>query len=202
MGDNGAAIPLMDRAVALNEVLVSREPASPESNRKLAISLWYRAVVLSALNRDAEAYASVDRGVMITRQMRTKDPADRGALGLFAIVGEVRAMVLADLRRFPESYVMADEVVAAHRQIVRQSDNAPGPRRSMAATLKSVGGVYHNGRRYAQACTTWAEARDVYRVLDREGKLTGFDRTNAAPELASWMRDSCDPPRAGAKSVL
>ncbi len=197
LGDDTTALPAMDRAVALNEELVRREAGSPEANRKLAISLWYRAVLLSALGRDVEAYASVDRGVAITRRMRAKDPADSGVLGLFAIVGEVRAMVLADLRRFAESYAMADEVLAAHRQIVASSDNAAGPRRSMAATLKSIGGVYYNGGRYAQACVTWAQARGVYRDLDRAGKLTGHDRTNTLRGIDDWMAAACDPPRKG-----
>jgi len=197
LGDNAAALPPMNQAVAINEELLRREPASPEATRKLAISLWYRAAVLSALERDADAYASVDRAVAITRQMRARDPADRGALGLFAVVGEVRAMVLADLRRFPESYAMASEVLAAHRQIVSQSDDAPGPRRSMASILKSVGGVYYNGGRYAQACSAWGEARGIYRDLDRQGKLTGHDRANTLKDITDWMAAACDPPRKG-----
>ncbi|MBU1374333.1 MAG: serine/threonine protein kinase [Alphaproteobacteria bacterium] len=200
--DDAAALPAVTEAVAINEALARREPDSPEVLRKLAISLWYRAAVLSAMDRDADAYASVDRAVAITRQMRARDPADRGATGLFAVVGEVRAMVLADLKRFAESYAMADEVVAAHRQIVSQSDNAPGPRRSMAATLKSVGGVYYNGGRYPQACATWGEARGIYRDLEKAGKLTGHDRDQALGEMQRWMTAACDPPRRGLKGPL
>jgi len=200
--DDAAALPAVTQAVAINEALAKREPDSPEVLRKLAISFWYRAAVLSAMGRDADAYASVDRAVAITRQMRAKDPADRGATGLFAVVGEVRAMVLADLKRFGESYEMADEVLAAHRQIVAQSDNAPGVRRSMAATLKSVGGVYYNGGDYGRACTTWGEARGIYRDLDRAGKLTGHDREAALSEMQGWMTAACDPPRRGLKGPL
>lgn len=200
--DNVAALPAVTEAVAINEALARREPDSPEVRRKLAISLWYRASVLSALDRDAEAYASVDRSVAITRQMRAKDPADRGATGLFAVVGEVRAMVLADLRRFAESYAMADEVLAAHREIVARSDNAPGPRRSMAATLKSLGGVYYNGGGYGRACATWGEARDIYRDLEKAGKLTGHDRDAALGEMLGWMAAACDPPRRGLRGPV
>lgn len=200
--DDTSALPAVTEAVAINEALARREPDSPEVLRKLAISLWYRAAVLSAMDRDADAYASVDRAVTITRQMRARDPADRGATGLFAVVGEVRAMVLADLKRFGESYAMADEVLVAHRQIVAQSDNAPGPRRSMAATLKSVGGVYYNGGQYGRACATWDEARGIYRDLDKAGKLTGHDREEALGEMLRWMAGACDPPRGGLKGPL
>ena len=192
-----SALPLVDRAVAINEELARRETASPEASRKLAISLWYRAVVLQGLKRPADAYASVDRAVTITRQLRAKDPADRGALGLFAVVGEVRAMVLDELGRYPEAYAMSAEVMDAHRQIVKASDNAPGPCRSMAATLKSVGGVYYNGGSYARACSTWADTRAIYLALEREGKLTGHDRTQALTGLEGWMAAACNPPRKG-----
>ena len=67
----------------------------------------------------------------------------------------------------------------------------------MAATLKSVGGVYYNGGEYAPACANWGEARGIYRDLDREGKLTGHDRENPLKELNGWMTAACDPPRRG-----
>lgn len=199
LGREAEALPRIDQAVAINEVLVRRENASPETQRKLAISLWYRADLLHTLRRDADALASVDRAVLLTREARARDPDDRGATGLFAIVGEVRVMVLGDLGRFAEAYAMADEVLAAHRQIVALADNAPGQRRSMAATVKVIGGVYYNGRRYAQACRLWNEALDIYRDLDREGRLTGHDRTQPMAELARWTAAACNPPRAGIK---
>ena len=140
--------------------------------------------------------------MLLTRQARARDPDDRGATGLFAIVGEVRLMVLGDLGRYAEGYAMADEVLAAHRQIVALSDNAPGPRRSMAATVKVIGGVYYNGGRYAQACTHWNEALGIYRDLAREGRLTGHDRTQSMTELARWTAAACHPPRAGINGRL
>jgi eukaryotic-like serine/threonine-protein kinase len=199
LGREPEALTWIDRAVAINEVLVRREKASPETQRKLAISLWYRADLLHTLQRDAEALASVDRAVLLMRQTRARDPDDRGATGLFAIVGEVRVMVLGDLGRYAEGYAMADEVLRAHRQIVALSDNAPGPRRSMAATVKVIGGVYYNGGRYAQACGHWNEALGIYRDLEREGRLTGHDRTQPMAELARWTAAACNPPRAGLK---
>jgi len=200
--NDAAAIASLDRAVATNEALLARAPASPEITRKLALSLWYRAVVLLATGRIEEGYASVDRSVMLMRGLRARDPEDRGALQTFAVVGEVRAQALADLKRFPESFAMGEEILVAHRQIVARSDNAAGARRSMAATLKTVGGNYYNGAAYAQACATWREAHAVYQGLIRDGALTGVDRDSTLPELLGWMRDGCDPPRPGLKPIV
>src|SRR5262249_40032156 len=145
LGDNAGALPLMDQAVAINERLVKLEPDSPEATRKLAISLWYRATVLDALGRFHEGVASADRSVVLTRGMRARDPADKGALNLFAVTGEERAISLSSARRFAESYAMADEVVAAHRELVARSNDAPGPRRAMAETMRGLGGVFYKG---------------------------------------------------------
>jgi serine/threonine-protein kinase len=195
--DDARAIPTLDRAVAINEVLLARAPGAPEITRKLALSLWYRAVVLLAAGRTADGYASVDRSTALMRGLMARDPDDKGALQTFAIVGEVRAQALAELGRYAEADAMGREVVAAHRQIVARSENSAGARRSMAATLKTVGGNYYNGGRYQLACGAWDEARGIYLGLERAGKLTGHDRAQALTELERWMAGACDPPRKG-----
>jgi len=197
MDNPTAALRPMNRAVAINEDLVRREAGSPEVMRKLAISLWYRAVVLKALERPADAYASVDRAVAVSRELRAKDPADRGAANVFAISGEVRAQVLAELNRLPEAYAMVEEVLTAHRQTIAQSGNAPGARRTLGEALRSAGVVYYNGGAYAQACGAWDEALGVYRGLEREGKITGHDRTATLAEVKAASAAACNPPRRG-----
>lgn len=191
----------MNRAVAINEELVRREP-SPEVLRKLAISLWYRAVVLKALKRPADAYASADRAVAISRDLRAKDPADRGAANVFAIAGEVRAQVLGELNRLPEAYAMVEEVLAAHRQTVERSGNAPGARRTLGEALRSAGVVYYNAGAYPRACAAWAEGLSVYRSLEREGKVTGHDRTATLAEIKAANAAACNPPRRGIAGKL
>lgn len=192
-----AALDPMNRAVAINEELVRREAGSPEVLRKLAISLWYRAVVLKALQRPADAYASADRAVAVARDLRARDPADRGAANVFAIAGEVRAQVLGQLNRLPEAYAMVEEVLGAHRQTVERSGNAPGARRTLGEALRSAGVVYYNGGAYARACAAWDEALGVYRGLEREGKITGHDRTATLAEIKAASAAACNPPRKG-----
>ena len=116
---------------------------------------------------------------------------------LFAICGEVRASVLADLGRLPEAFAMAEEVLHAHRQVTAQSGGAPGARRSLGEALRSAGGVYYNGGQYARACATWDEAAGLYASLEREGKLTGHDRSATLKQINDWRGAACDPPRKG-----
>lgn len=191
------ALTPMNQAVAINEDLARREAGSPEVMRKLAISLWYRAVVLKALKRPADAYASADRAVAISRDQRAKDPADRGAANVFAIAGEVRAQVLGELNRLPEAYAMVEEVLAAHRETIARSRNAPGARRTLGEALRSAGVVYYNGGAYPRACAAWAEAQGLYRSIEREGKLTGHDRTATLAEVNAASAAACNPPRRG-----
>lgn len=202
LGDDKAAAASMDRAVALNEALVAGAPDDPTLIRKLATSLWYRAVILRAIDRDAAAAASIGRAVDLTRGLRARDPKDAGSTHLFSLAGEVQAQVLSDLNRFPESFAVGREVIAAHRQLVAQADDAAGARRSMAASLISVGAAHYNGADYASACAHWSEATGIFADLDRQGVLTGHDRGNTLPEAQTYLTRNCAPPHEGMKRPL
>lgn len=204
VGDDKAAVTSLDAAVALNEALAAAAPGDPGLLRKLAISLWYRAVVLREIGETKASAASIARAVELTRQLRAADGKDAGALHLFAVVGEVQAQVLGDLRQASQSFAMGREVIAAHRQIVARADNAAGARRSMAATLITVGAAHYNGADYPGACLHWREARDIFADLQRGGHLTGHDDGKTVPELQGYLAANCDggAPRRGLPGPL
>lgn len=202
--DDAGAIVSLDKAVALNTGLSAEFPGDPGVTRKLATSLWYRAVVLRELHREADALASISRSVALVQGLRGLDPNDAGSLHLFALAGEVQAQILADLGRYPESRAVGREVVAAHRQIVAQADGAAGARRSMATTLITLGSAHYNGGDYPAACAHWREAGAIFDDLQRQGVLTGHDRTKTWPQLRTLVGANCEngPPRAGTKGRL
>ena len=63
--------------------------------------------------------------------------------------------------------------------------------------LRSAGVVYYNGGAYPRACAAWAEAQGLYRSIEREGKLTGHDRTATLAEVNAASAAACNPPRKG-----
>lgn len=189
----------LDQAVALNRSLLARAPDDPALLRKLAVSLWYRAVVHRTNERDPEAKASIDEATALANRMIERDPSDAGALNLYALIGEVSAQILADAGRFSDSYAMGARVIAAHDRLVAVAGDAPGARRSRVSALVTYGGNFFNGGDYVRACGTWRRADAAYADLDRGGVLTETDRQSSWPELKTLLTKNCEngPPRDG-----
>lgn len=189
----------LDLAVAINEQLRRAAPDDPQVLRKLAISLWYRAVVHRTNDRDALALASIDRAVELAEQLRIRDPNDAGGLQLFALTSEVKAQVLGDVGRFAESFSMVDAVIAAHERMVTLAGDAAGAKRSMSAALSTGGGNFYNGGNYVRACASWQRAIAILMELDRKGSLTDYDRKNSMVEIRRYLEQACmnGPPRQG-----
>jgi eukaryotic-like serine/threonine-protein kinase len=197
--DAPAARIALDRAVEINRILVRRTTDDPAIQRKLAISLWYRAVVHRSNYRDVEARASIDEAQAIARTILARDQNDAGALKLFMLTSELSAQILGDQRRFPESYAIGEEVQNAQEKLVGLAGNTPGALRSMATSLATNGGNHYNGGDFAGACAIWRKALGIFDSLETNGALTETDRKNGKADLQRYLATSCDngPPRAG-----
>ncbi len=78
---------VLAQAVAMNRTVLADAPDDPTQLRKLAVSLWYSAVVHRTNARDAEARAEVQEAVMLARRMTARDPNDAGGLQMVALTG-------------------------------------------------------------------------------------------------------------------
>ncbi|WP_136162705.1 serine/threonine-protein kinase [Sphingomonas flavalba] len=191
-GRSDEARAALERAVALNRRMLERHPDDPSLRRKLAISLWYSAVVHRTSQRDAEALAAIGEAMRLARATAARDPGDAGGAQLVALCGEVYAQVLADTGRFAESYAVEAEAMAAHRALVARAGDAPGARRSMAATLETLGVNHYNGGDLAGACRNWREARTIYGGSAETGQLSGYDRATSLPKVTGLVARYCD----------
>ena len=200
--DDAAAIVALDRAVAMNEWLLKAAPDDPFVLRKVAASLWSRAILLRELKQDAKATESINRAVELSRAMQERDPNDKGALNLFAATAEVQAQVLADAGRYTESFTASDDVIAAHRRLVALAGDAPGAIRSMAAAYNTRGGNFYNSGAYVRACEAWHEALIIYENLNKRGVLAEVDRNNGLIAISKRIASTCNPPRAALNGRL
>jgi eukaryotic-like serine/threonine-protein kinase len=189
----------MNGAVEINRALLKLQPDDPRNIRKLAISLWSRAIVLRANNKDVLASTSIDEAVANTEILRSRDAEDAGALGLFGTVAEVKAQILADQAQYPASFALGEEVVAVSRRLAVLAGNTPGEVSTVAKALVTHGGNYYSGGAYPRACGAWRESLSIFTDLDKQGKLTETDRKNGVPELRNYLKRNCEdgPPRAG-----
>ncbi|WP_309644807.1 serine/threonine-protein kinase, partial [Phenylobacterium sp.] len=195
--DAPAAKAVLERAVAVNRALLAANPDDPALIRKVAISLWYQAVVHRANDRDEAARTSIEESVALARALRQRSNGDATSLQLVALTGEVHAQVLGDLKRYPEAFALGDEVLAAHRAMVALAGEKPGARRSMVAAMQTLGGSHYNGGDYAGACALWREGLDIFLALDKRGELSAFDKDGGLVELKRLLTANCEngPPR-------
>ncbi len=188
LGQESAALAAVAEAVRLNRALVAADPDDPALIRKLALSLWYTAVVERSNALDAKAARSIDEAVELARGLRRRSNGDATSLQLVSFTGEVQAQVLSDLGRHAEAFRVNDEVIAAHRHMVALAGNTAGARRSMAMALTTVGGNFYKGRARVRACAAWREALSL---LAGNRSLGEEDRTMAIPRLRRGIAQ-CD----------
>jgi len=193
-GRGAIARQAIDGAIAINRRLVNARPDDPQRQRKLAISLWYAAVVHRTNEREAEARARIDEAVAVARAMVARDSRDAGALQMLALTAEVKAQVLADAGDATGNADIAAEMLGAHARLVALAGDAPGARRSRAASLRTQGGNRWNLRDAAGACRHWREALGIYDALAAAGQLSKLDANNARPEIAGYMKNLCAGP--------
>jgi serine/threonine-protein kinase len=202
--EHGPARAALERAVEINRGLVRDQPDSPSAIRKLALSLWYSAVVHRTNGRRAAAKAAIDEAAVLARRLKDRDPADMGVLRLNGTVGEVRAQVLADAGLYSESFAVTEDVISIYRRLAELAEGSPGARRGLAMMLRTGGGNYYNGRAYARACTAWRESRSILETLAAEDSLSEIDRNNSLREMRDYVTRACEggPPRAALGSQL
>ena len=189
----------INRAIEINRSLARESDNAPSAVRKLAISLWYSAVVYRTEGEQENARADIEEAAQLARSLRDSDPASSGAARLYGVVGEVRAQILGDLGRYQESFAATEEVVDVFRHLVELSDGAVGQRRGLAVVLNTAGGNFYNGGAYGRACNAWREAKSILEALDAEGALAELDRNETLAETRNYYTKSCEggPPRAG-----
>lgn len=189
---NAEARATLDRAIAINRGLLADKPDDPTILRKLAISLWYAAVVHRTNERDAEAHAAISEAVALANRMAARDPDDAGALQLQALTGEVLAQVHADRRDATASKAAMADVLTAHDRLVALAGNAPGARRSRTSALRTSAGNLYNLGDITAACRTWRETLASYLSLKSTNNLSEFDLQNGLPETQGYIRDFCE----------
>lgn len=189
--EGDAARAALERAVAINRELVAERPGDVQNQRKLAISLWYSAVVHRTNKRDVLARASIDEALTVARAMAASDREDRGALNMVAVVGEVASQIAADRGDIAASAALADEVLAAHDTLVEQSGNAPGALRTRASAMRTIAGTREQLGDRRGACSMWRRTIAQYQLLDRRDALSDYDRNNALVEGRAFLASSC-----------
>ncbi len=181
----------LDRVVAINRDLLSDLPDDPQMLRKLAISLWYSAVVYRSNGQDDKATQAIDEAVGLANRMVRRDPADKSALQTLALVSEVQAQIAMDRHDRAASYAASDVAIDAHRKLVELAEGAPGALRSFTATLRTTAANHYNFGDIPEACRLWGQVLGNFATIEKQGALTALDARNALPETRAFVADIC-----------
>ena len=185
----------LDDAIAIHRGRLVAAPGDPLRQRKLAIALWYAAVVHRSNERTPQARAGIAEALALARTLVARDPADAGAIQLVAVIGEVQAQVEADAGNDAGNATIAAEVLAAHDRLVTLAGDAPGARRSRASTLRTQGGNRWILRDAPGACKAWRDALATFDALAAAGQLSKLDANNSRPEIAGFVTKLCKGPK-------
>lgn len=187
-----AARATIDQGIAINRGLLAEAPDDPKLRRKLAMSLWYAAVVHRTNERDREARAAIAEAVGLARQMVARDPHDSSGLQLLALASEIEAQLYMDSGDKAKSYTASESALGAHRTLVELAGGAPGALRSYTATLRTTASNRYNFGDIEGACTLWRQILANIGELQAKSALTELDRRNVLAETRGFMRDICE----------
>jgi eukaryotic-like serine/threonine-protein kinase len=200
--ENDAARAVLDRAVAINDVLLANDPSDPALRRKVATSNWFRAVVHRTNERAALAVQSIERAVAAATILRDTDREDAGSAELWLVTSEVQAQILMDQGRRSEAYAVHRNLVREFRRLVVLSGEVAGMRRKFSTALVTIGVNYYNGGDYGLACESWTESRSLLAWLEAKKTMSDSDRRNHLPRVIELLTKACNPPRQGLERQL
>lgn len=140
----------------------------------------------------------MERAVVITRGMRDADPQETPSLHLWLLMIEPLSQIYTDTGDRKRANAMHDRIMRDYPQLIEQSGDVAGMRRSFSSALHIVGGTYYNLQDYGRACAAWRAARTQLAWLNANGKFTDADEARKA-NIGQYLTSSCENgvPRTG-----
>ena len=181
----------IDAAIAINRRPLAASSDDPQRLRKLTTSLWYAGVMHRTNERLPQARAATTEAVALARRMVARDDCDAGAQQMLAITAKLQAQLIADAGDLAGNAAVAAQMLAAHDRLVALAGDAPGARRSRAASLRTQGTNRWNLKDTVGGRGAWRDALATYDALAAEDQLSKFDANNARPEVARLVQGLC-----------
>lgn len=190
-GDNRGAVPAYGQAVKVLEDAVRRYPGSMHALRRLGHARWALASALADSGSVAEGLIEIERSSADLRRVVAFDPADDDARRHLHISENARGGILVQAGRVDEGLTLL-AATAAERKAIWQAH--PGEARRMrdyAVEMKPLADLQAQTGRIAAACASYAEARRVFELIDKAGRLTAQDRSDQLSNILKAQEKLC-----------
>lgn len=190
-GDDRGAVPAYRQSVAVLQDAVRRYPASMHALRRLGHARWALASALADTGKVQEGLAEIERSSADLRGVVAFDPADDDARRHLHISENARGGILVAAGQVDEGLALL-AATAAERKAIWQAH--PGEARRMrdyAVEMKPLADLQAQTGRMAAACTSYAEARRVFELMDKAGRLTAQDRSDQLDNILKAQEKYC-----------
>lgn len=190
-GDNRGAVPAYRQSVAVLQDAVRRYPASMHALRRLGHARWALASALADTGKVQEGLAEIERSSADLQGVVAFDPADDDARRHLHISENARGGILVAAGQVDEGLALL-AATAAERKAIWQAH--PGEARRMrdyAVEMKPLADLQAQTGRMAAACTSYAEARRVFELMDKAGRLTAQDRSDQLGNILKAQEKYC-----------
>lgn len=190
-GDNKGAVPAYREAVAVLEDAVRRYPARIRALRRLGHARWALASALADSGNVAEGLRQIEQSSAELRRVVAFDPADDDARRHLHISENARGGILVQAGKVDEGLALL-AATAAERKALWQAH--PGEARRMrdyAVEVKPLADLQAKAGRLREACANYAEARRVFELMDKAGRLTAQDRADQLGNILKSQDKYC-----------
>ncbi|MDF8335172.1 protein kinase domain-containing protein [Novosphingobium cyanobacteriorum] len=191
-GGNGAgSVPAYRQSVALLEDAVRRFPASMHALRRLGHARWALASALADSGAVTEGLDEIARSSADLRRVVVFDPADDDALRHLHISENARGGILVLAGRVDEGLQLLNATAAERRAIWQANPGEARRMRDYAVELKPLADLQLQTGRIAAACTNYAEARRLFELVDKAGRLSAQDRIDQLGNILKSQNKFC-----------
>lgn len=190
-GDEAGSVPAYQQAVAVLEDAVRRYPGSIHALRRLGHARWALASALADTGKVQAGLAEIERSSADLRRVVAFDPADDDARRHLHISENARGGILVAAGQVEAGLKLLADTVA-ERKAIWQAHPAEARRmRDYAVEVKTLADLQAQTGHIAAACASYAEARRVFELMDKAGRLTAQDRSDQLGNILKAREKFC-----------
>ncbi len=167
-GDQSPAVARHDDGVARFRALIAGGGADLDVRRSFIVALWKRALVLYAMERDADALADLDEATALIAPLMERDPDDIGLARLKLSLLSQQSLSLRYLGRLREAIAHGEENLAGRRRLIAMEPDNAALKRDLAGALRVMAEVKAEAGDEGGACADVREALSTIEALGAE----------------------------------
>jgi tetratricopeptide (TPR) repeat protein len=168
--DDAGAVQHHQRALALDEKRLAKDPGNRTAQFDVAIDLANVAESMLSLGQPASAAGLYERSLSLRTALAASDPSDALARSRMAHTHGQLARVYRQLGELPRAYDHGHAAVSIYESSPRSD---PGDRRDLARAIWALGDIETARGRRRDACDRFSRAFDVMVALPESVRRTG-----------------------------